>query len=254
VAALNRGQNRIIEEAAGCDVLLTPTRFVADSFLARGFPADRVNVLPWSTDLTRFAPGPRTGDPRFRVVCVAQISPRKGHIDLLDAWEQLNLPDAELVFIGSMTPEMAPLMAKRQHLFTYRGTVPHRDLVREFQQADVAVLASVEEGCSYAPLEAMASGLPVVVTTNTGSNELVVPGETGYVVPIRSPEKIAEALDALYRDPERRKAMGAAAASQMRTSNDWGRYAGRLSQLYRDLKATLTDAGRLPDGQTATRA
>jgi glycosyltransferase involved in cell wall biosynthesis len=97
------------------------------------------------------------------------------------------------------------------------------------------VLASVEEGCSYAPLEAMASGLPVVVTTNTGSNEMVVDGETGFVVPIRSPERIAEALERLSQDPERRRAMGAAAAVQMRKINNWERYAKRLCGLYRDL-------------------
>jgi glycosyltransferase involved in cell wall biosynthesis len=242
VEALNRGQKRIIEEAAACDVVLTPTRFVADSFVAEGFQSERVLVLPWSTDLTRFAPRERSGDDRFRVLCVAQISPRKGHVDLLDAWERLNLPNAELVFIGSMTPEMAPIMAKRQHLFTYRGTIPHKELINEFQQADAAVLASVEEGCSYAPMEAMASGLPVVVTTNTGSNELVIEGQTGFVVPIRSPEKIADALDLLYRNPDRRKAMGAAAASEMRKTNDWERYARSLSQLYSDLVGSRRQA------------
>ncbi len=232
VSSLNRGQRRIIEESQASDILLTPTRFVADSFIAKGIPADRVAVLPWSTDLARFAPRERSGDSRFRVVCVAQISPRKGHIDLLDAWERLNLPDAELVFIGAMTPEIAPILAKRRHLFTHRGTIPHHELMNELQQADVAVLASVEEGCSYAPLEAMASGLPVVVTTNTGSNELVVEGETGFVVPIRMPDRIAAALETLYRDPQRRRAMGAAAAARMRTSNDWHRYATALANLY----------------------
>ncbi len=246
VAALNRGQRRIIEEAEAADVLLTPTRFVADSFIAKGIPADRVCVLPWSTDLSRFAPRERCGDSRFRVICVAQISPRKGHIDLLDAWQQLNLPDAELVFIGSMTPEMAPILARRQHLFTHRGVVPHAELMSELACADVAVLASVEEGCSYAPLEAMASGLPVVVTTNTGSNELVVDGETGFVVPIRSPERIAAALEVLYRNPDRRRAMGQAAAAQMRSSNNWQRYARSLVELYQSVltASRVQSAGR----------
>lgn len=234
VLSLNCGQQRIIEEAESIDTLLTPTRFVADSFIANGIPAQRVRILPWSTDLSRFSPRERTGDSRFRVVCVAQISPRKGHVDLLDAWEQLNLPNAELVLIGAMTPEMAPIMSRRRHLFTYRGIVAHSDLIHELHQADVAVLASIEEGCSYAPLEAMAAGLPVIVTTNTGSNELVVDGETGFVVPIRSPERIAEKLDCLFRDRQRQRAMGVAAAHSMRHTNDWQRYSVRLSELYNE--------------------
>lgn len=185
VKELNNGQKRTMEEAAACDRLLVPSRFVARSYVERGFPADRIAVLPWATDLSRFSPGPRLEDGIFRVMCVAQISPRKGHVDLLDAWESLKLPNAELVFAGSMTPEMRTVLRGRDSQFTYLGAVPHEELPQLFHRADVVVLPSIEDGFSYVPLEAMACGLPVVVSENAGAAEMVEHGKTGFVVPAR---------------------------------------------------------------------
>jgi len=119
--------------------------------------------------------------------------------------------------------------------FTYRGTVPHAKLVHEFRQADVVVLPSIEDGFSYVPLEAMASGVPVIVSVNAGASELVEEGRTGFVVPIRKPEAIAAAIEVLYRDPERRRSMGTAASESMRRSHSWENYAERLMAAYYEL-------------------
>lgn len=232
VAGLNHGQCAILEESAAADILIAPSRFVANSYIAEGTAPARIVVEPYGTDLTRFHPGPREDDGVFRVLCVAQISPRKGHIDLLDAWQQLNLPRSELAFVGSMTPEMDLVLKDRRHLFTYLGRVPHAELSREFHRSDVVVLPSIEDGFSVVPLEAMACGLPVIVSANAGVSELVDGGQTGFVVPIRSPGSIAERILELWQDMERRKQMGRAAAVRVRTDLGWGDYAQRLTARY----------------------
>jgi glycosyltransferase involved in cell wall biosynthesis len=235
VRALNRGQAQTIEESSQCDFLVTPSTFVARSYSERGFPEQRIRVIPWGTDLEQFSPGQRKNDGVFRVLCVAQVSTRKGHIDLINACRLLNAPDLQLVFIGSMTPEMRGVLSSLSERFEYRGAVPHSELVHEFRQADVVALPSIEDGFSYVPLEAMACGVPVIVSENAGASELVQEGRTGFVVPIRSPEAICRALELLYREPERRRAMGMAASESMRRSHGWENYAERLVASYVEL-------------------
>jgi glycosyltransferase involved in cell wall biosynthesis len=77
-------------------------------------------------------------------------------------------------------------------------------------EAQLFVLSSISEGLSLTLLEAMAAGLPVVATDVGGNREVVVPGETGILVPAKSPNELAAAMLRLIRNPEMCAAMGAA--------------------------------------------
>ncbi len=252
VKALNTGQRRTAAESCQCDHLLVPSRFIGDSYIRQGFPSERVHVLPWGTSLSQFAPGPnrkkRRGIDAFRVVCVAQLSPRKGHVDLLDAWEQLKLPNAELVLAGKVTPEMEPILRIRRHLFRHVGSVPHARIAELYHTADVVVLPSIEDGFSYVPLEAMACGVPVVVSANAGAAELVEDGVTGFVVPPRNATLLANRLEQLYRNESLRQSMGDMAHRAMNASCGWDAYAQQLTALYGGLIRTRrTQAVAEPD-------
>lgn len=235
VAKLNSGQRITVEEAQQCDQLLVPSTFIKRSYVDRGFDESQVTVLPWGTDLQRFSPQPRAKDGIFRVMCVSQIAVRKGHVDLLEAWKQLALPSAELVFLGSVTSEMQAVLDRYSGLFKQAGHIAHSELPAQFAKADVVVQPSIEDGFSYVPLEAMACGRTVIVSENTGASELVKEGKTGFVVPIRNPEAIASRLLALYDDRHRCEEMGNAASNCMRVGNDWKNYAGRLVQYYQSV-------------------
>jgi len=79
----------------------------------------------------------------------------------------------------------------------------------------VFLLSSLSEGISNAALEAMACGLPVVTTDCGGMREAVTDGIEGFVVPVRDPEAMAEALLRLWKDPELRRRMGEAARERV---------------------------------------
>jgi glycosyltransferase involved in cell wall biosynthesis len=84
------------------------------------------------------------------------------------------------------------------------------------QTCDIFVLPSIVEGRALVQQEAMACGLPLIATKNAGADDLIVEGETGFLVPIRSPEKIAEKIDWFAMNRSRLGGMGIAAQRRAR--------------------------------------
>jgi glycosyltransferase involved in cell wall biosynthesis len=152
---------------------------------------------------------------------------------LLVALTRLERPDAELWLIGGVEDEMRPALARYEGLFELKGFVPHAQLPALLTQCSVYVQPSLEEGLAKVLLEAMASGLPVVATTNTGAEDVVREGVDGFVVPIRDPEALAERLTRLADDEEARRRMGASAAERVARGFSWKDYADRMRAVLR---------------------
>ena len=176
----------------------------------RGLPAQRITVLPWSVDLARFSPATASGrrPGAFRVLFIGEIGLRKGVLYLLEAFKRLKLTNAELVFIGGIT-DIGERLAQSEVKFAHIPVMPQEDLVPYIQNSSVFVFPSLVEGSARVIQEAMACGLPVITTPNSGS--FIQDGEDGYIVPIRDVDALAERLLELYNHPERRAAMGLAA-------------------------------------------
>ncbi|MFZ4732994.1 MAG: glycosyltransferase family 4 protein [Pirellulales bacterium] len=232
----------LLEEATACDFLVAGSRLIRDSFVARGFPSDRAFVIPYAFDTTRFhplSPDERAAvrDHRFRVLCVAQIIPRKGIHYLLEAWTRLGIPaqEGELVLIGQPIPEMAAVLSRYAGRFTHIPAVPHERLRLEYGRADVFVLPSVEDGFGLVTTEAMGCGLPVITTTGAGSADVVEDGVSGFVVEPRSVDPLADRLERLRADPELRRKMGERGLSASRGRLTWTGYVDALTDLYRRL-------------------
>jgi glycosyltransferase involved in cell wall biosynthesis len=249
--SLNATQKNQLEETALADFLLTPSQIVRDSFVKRGFAPARTAVIPYGVDLNSFRPtcDRQRSDRIFRVICVAQVSLRKGQLYLLEAWRKLRLRDAELLLIGAISYEISTLIRQYEGMFRHIPFVANDKLRGEYGRSSVFVLPSVEDGFGYVIGEAMACGLPVVTTENTGGADIICQGIDGFVVPIRSPEAIAEALETLYRNKEMREEMSAAAFAKARSDLSWEVYFDRLCRFYRSLllqgKADTPSASRI---------
>lgn len=181
------------------DYVFAPSSFVANSFLERGFSSDRVlrNIYP--VDLTCFAPRTTSrpkGQP-LRVINTGSLTLRKGTPYLLEAFRIIlkHEPTARLMLNNSIADSMKSILPRYRDLpIDWTPALPHSQLAERLRSADVFVLPSLEEGLARTSLEAMACGLPVVVTPNTGSNDLVSEGVNGSVVPIRDAQSIAKAV------------------------------------------------------------
>jgi glycosyltransferase involved in cell wall biosynthesis len=201
----------VSQDIDAADHILVNSGFVRDTLMAsRRIPADKITVLTWGVDLARFAPAPvASSKPEpFRILFAGEIGLRKGALYLLQAWEKLKLPDAELILIGPVA-DIGERLAQSKAKFRLLPVLPQEELVSYYQNASVFIFPSLIEGSARVIQEAMACGLPIVTTPNAGS--IVQDGIEGFVVPIRDPEAIGARILELYNHPERRQEMGLAA-------------------------------------------
>jgi glycosyltransferase involved in cell wall biosynthesis len=200
----------------------------------------RLVVVPRGVDLRRFeprAPGPAG---TLEVVSVGRLVRQKAHDVLLRAVAELRAQDVPLrLRIAGEGPELTSLQAIVDELDLH-GHVellgPVQDVPALLATADAFALASRWEGQSNAVLEAMAAGLPVVVSDLAVLREVV--GDAGVRVPVGDARAWAEALAPLAADPARRARLGAAARARVEARYDASARATDLLAVYRRLLAT----------------
>ena len=184
------------------DWVFSPSSYVTDSFIAKGFPAERVLSLPYPIDLTNFSPDPpvKVSAIPLRVVCTGGVSLRKGFPYLLEAMRIISKDrDAVLMLTEGIHESMLSLMGGYQDVTVeWSPRLPHSTLGARLKSAHVFALLSLEDGFALTAAEAMACGIPVVLTPNTGFADFVIPGVNGEIVPIRDPQSAAEAIIKCY--------------------------------------------------------
>ena len=237
---ITHAQRQMLEEVVLSDRLIVASHFLKRSYVEKGYPKELIEVIPYGVDLRRFSPAVNRRGPegRFKVICVAGINVRKGIIDLLDAWRMLGARDGELLLVGRVSSEMIPVLKRYIGVFKHIPHIPNDELGRYLSDSTVFVLPSLEDGFGLVCSEAMACGVPVIATCNTGAAELIENDISGYVVPIRAPEVLEQKMEILYLDREKARAMGEAAARTARSLYDWKGYAERLVRYYSTLLAT----------------
>lgn len=201
-----------------------------DSFVRFGVPQEKIFINPCGVDLGAFCPGPKR-DNVFRVIQVGGVSLRKGVVTALSAFADFKVTDAQMWFVGG-TLEGSEIEAVAKKFLSSRvrfiKPVPQFQLNDFYQQSSVFVLASLEDGFGMVVAQAMACGLPVIVTENVGARDLVQDGVNGFVVPVGSPEAITERLRYLYEQPERCREMGEQARKTVESGYGWQDYGERL--------------------------
>jgi len=216
------------QELALADHIFVPSSFVKDSLCQVGVPAKKISAIPFGAPIEYFQPQPKPDD-LFRVLFVGRVGPRKGVHYLLQAWQALNLPQAELVLVG--VNELPPdyLARYQQNNMRHVPSVPHAQLDRYYTSASVMVLPSLAEGLALVQLEAMACGIPLITTFNAGGTDILTDGLEGFIVPIRDVEALKAKLEWCYRHPEALVEMGHAARRRAEKLT-WAAYRQQIRQ------------------------
>jgi glycosyltransferase involved in cell wall biosynthesis len=188
------------EEIALADFIVVPSRHVRRT-LAGVVPEAQILVVPYGAPPVRFRPEAATDSHRpLRVLFAGALHQRKGIGYLLKAVDLLE-SDVELTLIGQrFAPN--PIVDRACERWRWFQTLPHGSVLDVMMQSDVLVLPSISEAFGLVVTEAMACGLPVIVTPNVGAGDLLCDGREGFVVPAGSAEAIADRLDVLNKDRE----------------------------------------------------
>lgn len=218
-------------EYEAADSVSVPSAFVADSFVAMGFPRERLFVNPYGARLDRFAKVAEPATNRFTVLFVGQVGLRKGFLYLLQAFARLSHPRKRLQVIGGVQPELHALLG-RQPLenVEFLGAVPNDELPRHYSSAHVMVLPSIEEGLAMVMGEALACGCPVIASSHTGAPDLFTDGVEGFIVPPRSVDELLSRLEQLAQDGALRERMSQAALARVGAIGGWDAYGERWVQ------------------------
>lgn len=227
--------DRVERELELADLIFVPSHFVARQLERTGVPSAKIAVHPYGVDLEKFYPrSDRPGsDPRERLVClyVGQISHRKGVRTLLHAAQQLRKQPIEVRMIGPMvSPEVLGSVPENVRWDGPRAYVGVPEIMR---QADLFVLPSVEDAYGLVAVEAMASGLPVIVSDHAGSSEVISNGRDGIVVAAGDVQALVEAIERLLESADFRAAMGEAARLRVESENSWSAYGDAVLQRIR---------------------
>ena len=234
------------------DAIVTVSEFTRGTYLEAGVEPTKVFAIPLGADLSLFRPRevePTQEPQEVRFLFVGAQIVRKGYDLLLRAFERVapQVPSVHLRVVGpagDASASVSNLLAER---FSTTGSITQTSLVAEFQAADVLVLPSRNDSYGMVVAEALASGLPVVVSDHVGAADLVTSGENGWVIPADDLESLVARLLAIARDPASVRSLRTAARRSAESAT-WEAYHERFAQLARERlalhEATLHEAGR----------
>ncbi|HKG08686.1 MAG TPA: glycosyltransferase family 4 protein [Pedobacter sp.] len=178
------------------DMVVVPGDFVKDS-LPDWAKNKRIVVAPFGSPASRNVPLNKVqirNQGPLRVLFAGSLGQRKGLGDLFAAMKMLDPTKVKLIMMGGL---LAPFEFYRNEFsdFIFESGRPHDQVLELMRSCDVLCLPSIVEGRALVMQEAMSQGLPLLITPNTGGADLIIEGETGFMVPLRSPDKIAETLN-----------------------------------------------------------
>ncbi len=218
------------------EVQLADHIFVASSFTLRslldiGIPSSKISVIPYGAPIEYFQPHPKK-DQVFRVMFAGQVGARKGVHYLMQAWQNLNLPNSELLLVGiNLLPEH--WLQKYSNYVRLTGSVPHSILNEYYSSANVFIFPSLVEGFGLVLLEAMACGIPVITTPNTAGEDIITDGVEGFIIPIRDVAALQEKIEWCYSHPQELADMGRA-ARQKAEQLTWELYRQKLAMVIKE--------------------
>jgi glycosyltransferase involved in cell wall biosynthesis len=216
---------RKVEELVLADTVCVPSKFVHDS-LPQWAGTKQVIMAPFGSPNSfiseeQLLQRASTNRP-LRVLFVGSMGQRKGLGDLFKAINLLSDKNVELVVMGSLLTTM-DFYKRESNFFTYETGRPHSEVLALMRSCDIFCLPSIVEGRALVIQEAMSQGLPIVITPNTGGEDLVIEGQTGFLVPTKSPEAIAEKIAWFLDNRDKVAEMGLNARNHAKTYS-WEQY------------------------------
>lgn len=207
------------EEADG---ILCPSEFVRRSFISKGVAPERLIKVnfgfpPIETD----AGVDKSSRETFRLLYVGQLHYRKGLRYAMEAFKKLRHPKKEFIVVGPKTPLTGLENIQIPEGVSFTGPLKGEELKWQYKNADVFILPSLEEGLALVQGEALAFGTPLLITTNTGGDDIIKDGVEGFIVSPADSNALADRLQQMADDKELLNTMSANALITAKTLGSW---------------------------------
>lgn len=234
----NPAQAAVEQEAyALADRLLVPSDFVADELERLGVNRQKMRVVHFGVDVSSLRPSPKPGMKErdglatgINWVMLGNVNYRKGVGELLEVWRDPVFAEDTLHLCGRVNPEVSALLKRAGQNVLTPGFVNPADYLN---RCHVFVMPSWMEGSSKAVFEAMAMGLPAIVSSSTGS--VVREGIDGYSIEAGDSATLKERMLSFKRNPATIAEMGENAREHMK-SYSWQRYADTVIAVYDEFR------------------
>ena len=231
---------RIIEkelrEYELADYIMVPSEFARESFLSYGIKKDKILKVPYGVDLSLFKRN--LNKPKeFTIINAGHISIRKGSYYLLKAFDELNLKDCKLILVGNIEDEIKKIIKpflNRKKIY-FKKHVPQKNLKELYDLSHLFVIPSIEEGMAMVQPQAMAAGLPLICTTNSGGAEIVDDNKNGFISPIRDINFLKNKILYLYENREVLLNFSENAYAKAQKSLSWDEYGNKISRTYQEI-------------------
>jgi glycosyltransferase involved in cell wall biosynthesis len=226
--------DRKTRELELADMVVCPSQFVAESLPETARAKKRIVFAPFgSPPASLREKNAAASNRKLRVLFAGSMSQRKGLGDLFAAMRLLKRNDVELVVMGAPQAPMEFYLQEFNGFVHERGRF-HADVLELMRSCDVFCLPSIVEGRALVMQEAMSQGLPLIITRNTGGEDLIEEGVTGFLVPIRQAEQIAEKIS-WFADHRDRLPDMSRAAQRKAAQLTWEGYGQTIARAILDL-------------------
>jgi len=228
------------EEVSLADCIFTASDLAAKSYIANAHPTKRIKTILLGVDIQQFKPVPRCFDrpscDPFNFIFIGSAVAKKGFDVVLDCTETLLTEglSVKLLVVGRLDHNLLlGRRALRNNIRQY-GVISQNELAAVLREAHCLLLPSRFDSFGMVVVEAMASGLPVIVSDMVGSRELVEEGRNGFVVPVGNPKALADRMRWCVQNPEILEKLSAAARATAEQVS-WANYRRRFSAAVREV-------------------
>ncbi len=225
--------NRLKKELEVTDVFLAPSNFVKKSLEYSGIQADRIEICPYGSN---FDPIDRSydisSDRPIEAIYVGNVTEMKGVSYLLEAAFSIPTDKVRLTVVGAYDNSEGVFNKYLDHI-NFTGRVLHDQVKKLLCRSDIFVFPSLGEGLSLSVLEAMACGLPCIVSENSGANDAIIDGVNGYEVEIQNSDVLREKMLWFAEHRNSIPEMGRAAAESVQKYS-WGGYEKRIVRILKE--------------------
>ncbi len=226
-----------LKEYKLADYICVPSKFAKKTFLKEGFSKKKIKGIRLGVDLkTFYTKKIKKKRKKFTIVSSGEISIRKGSHLLIKAFNNLKLPNTELLFVGNLEKGISSYLdGFKNSNISFLRKKNELELNNIYNTSDLFVLNSFEDGFGMVIPQAMACGLPVITTFNTGASEIIENNKNGFVIKAGDTKSLEKKIKKIYFDEKLRYKMSRYSIKKVKKYYSWESYDKNIFNFYKKI-------------------